>query len=45
MSEELMVGSLEVPDERTDFDNGRLETTQVGDVTFMLGTVEPGWLW
>ena len=45
MPEELLVKSLESPDETTTFDNGRLETTQVGDVTFMLGTVEPGWLW
>ena len=45
MGGELTVGSLESPDETTHFDNGRLETTQVGNVTFMIGTVEPGWLW
>lgn len=45
MVDELIAKSLESPDETTTFETGRLETTQVGDVTFMLGTVEPGWLW
>ena len=45
MTEELTVGSLETPDETATFDNGRLDTTQVEDVTFMIGTVEPGWVW
>jgi hypothetical protein len=45
MVEELITKSLDSPDETTAFENGRLENTQVGDVTFMLGTVEPGWLW
>ena len=45
MDDELLVQSLETPDETTTFDNGTLETTHVGDVSFMVGTVEPGWLW
>lgn len=45
MMDELVVKSLESPDETATFDNGRLENTEVGDVTFMLGTVEPGWVW
>ena len=45
MSEQLTVGSLESPDETVTFDNGRLDTTQIDDVTFMMGTVEPGWVW
>ena len=45
MGNELAVGSLESPDETTRFDTGRLDTTVVGDVTFMVGTVVPGWLW
>ena len=45
MTGELTVGSLESPDETTEFDNGILETTEVGDVTFVAGTVERGWLW
>ncbi len=45
MVDKLTVGSLTSPGETTRFDNGRLETTEVGDTTFMLGTVEPGWLW
>ena len=45
MAGELKVESLDSPDETTEFDNGILETTEVGDVTFMVGTVEPGWLW
>lgn len=45
MTEDLRIGSLEAPDETTEFDNGHLETTTVSGATFMLGTVEPGWLW
>lgn len=45
MMDELTARSLDSPDETVTFDNGRLETTTLGDVTFMLGTVEPGWLW
>ena len=45
MNGELLVKSLETADEITEFDNGMLESTQVADVTFMLGTVEPGWVW
>ena len=45
MENELRVKSLGAPDETTTFDNGRLETTQVGDVSYMVGTVEPGWVW
>lgn len=44
MTDELLVGSLEPPDEAATFDKGRLVTTQVDDVTFMKGTVEPGWV-
>lgn len=45
MTAELTVGSLESPDETATFDNGQLDTTQVEDVSFMVGTVEPGWVW
>lgn len=45
MADELLVKSLDSPDETTAFDNGRLENTEVGDVTFMVGTVEPEWVW
>ena len=45
MDDELLVKSIETPDETTTFDNGRLEHTAVGDMTCMVGTVEPGWLW
>ena len=45
MADGLLVRSLDEPDETTTFDNGRLETTQVGETTYMVGTVEPGWLW
>ena len=46
----VMTGSIEVQSldstaETTTFDNGKLETGRVGDVTFMRGTVEPGWVW
>lgn len=45
MVDELTVKSLNSPDETTTFDNGRLENTELGEVTFMVGRVEPGWLW
>ena len=45
MDNELSVKSLGSPDETTTFDNGRLENTELGEITFMVGRVEPGWLW
>ena len=45
MMDELTAKSFDSPDETAEFDNGRLETIQLGETTFMLGTVEPGWLW
>lgn len=45
MDHQLAVRSLESPDDTTSFDNGRLETTQAGDATFLVGRVEPGWVW
>ena len=45
MNDSLTVKSLDSPDETTTFDNGILENTELGDITFMQGTVEPGWVW
>ena len=45
MMSELTAKAFDSPDETVTFDNGRLETIELGDTTFMLGTVEPGWLW
>lgn len=45
MMDELTARTLDSPDETATFDNGRLATTTVGDVTFMLGSVGPGWQW
>lgn len=42
---ELTARALGDPDGTATFENGRLETTTVGEVTFMGGTVEPGWPW
>lgn len=43
MSEEILVKSFDSPDETIAFDNGRSDAVRVGDGTFWLTTVEPGW--
>lgn len=45
MDDELTVKSLDSPDETATFDNGRLENTRLAELTFVVGTVEPGWIW
>ena len=45
MVEKLTVKSLESPDETAEFVNAKIESTEIGDVTFLLATHETGWLW
>lgn len=44
MKDELTVKSFDSPDETLTFDNGRSECVQLGERTFWLTTVEPGWV-
>lgn len=37
--------SLNSPDEKREFDKGKLEITKVGDVTISRATFQPGWRW
>src|SRR4051812_11067390 len=37
--------SVNEPDEKREFPNGKVELTKMGDITFGLGTFEPGWKW
>ena len=44
MVEELTVKSFDSPDETVSFDNGKSECVRLGERTFWLSTVEPGWV-
>ncbi|MHC3437262.1 cupin domain-containing protein [Natrialbaceae archaeon A-gly3] len=43
MVDELTAKSFNSPDETIEFANGRSERVQIGERTFWLSTVEPGW--
>ncbi len=37
--------SMSMPDETRTFDKGKVELVKIGNVTFGLATLEPGWKW
>jgi hypothetical protein len=41
----LQKKSIYQPDETRDFPHGKVDLVKIGDLTFGLGTFEPGWKW
>ena len=37
--------SLEFPEQRRDFEKGKVELVTMGDITFGRATLQPGWRW